>query len=251
MPETGSERQQRSPAPEPGGSGAPPRCRLPLPAPCAAPAGTPARPASEPPRALGGHQGAALPSPARRPRSRTGRPGAHDARRAPKAPPPAARARRAGERGWQGLPGGAVGCSPRAGVRGLHRCADARCRLTPPWPQPRRAARAPFARTKFAARTLRPAAGAEQPRPPGPADVRRCGAVLGSARPAAGAAPGWGDLASLPALPRAPPSGPAEKLQLVEIFVLGVWLFYSYFLLFLNHRSSQKHDLRLLLCHQI
>lgn len=80
---------------------------------------------------------------------------------------------------------------------------------------------------------------------------RRCSARLGSARPAAGAAPDWGDLALLPALPRAPPSGPSEKLQLVEIFVLGVWVFYFYFLLFLNHRSSQKHDLRLLLFHQI
>lgn len=255
MPETGSERRQRSPAPEPSSSGAPPRCRLPLPAPCAAPPGPqPAQPPSPPgarrtPGRSRWRNGEAAPVTDR----------AAGNAQCPRRSPSAAAARR-GE-GPAGLPGGAEGCSPRAGRadrRGLgrRRRADARSRLTPPWPQPRRAARAPLAPTKFAARQLRaspggrtqrPAAGAEQPRPPGPGD-----AVRGSARPAAGAAPGWGDLALLPALPRAPPSGPAEKLQLVEIFVLRVCVFLIfYFLLFLNHRSSQKHDPRLLLFHQI
>ncbi|XP_065525201.1 dapper homolog 3-like [Lathamus discolor] len=212
MPEADSHRPQRSPPPAP--------LRLAPSSPCR----HPAAPAAETPSGfLSPHR-----CPSAAPRSpREAAPGWERTARntpSPSAPLSEHRPEHEHRAGGEGPGRTGVTCRRRSAAGRGDALLRARClRLTPPWPQPRRAARAPLSPTKFAARQLRASAGPSAPprrrgsgsrggRPlPG---VRDSGPVV--ALPAT-AAPGCGDeLALPPSLPLAPPSGPAKKLRVVQ-----------------------------------
>lgn len=258
MPETGSDLQQRSPPPVPGGSAAP--LRLAPSSPCRHPAagetsaGLLAHPHHRPPHLPGGAPVEPTPGSPEQGEGGRGRaiPAAlRDTRRSqPAAPSQEPRGARGAGRGitWRHCRVARHRQTP------MSRSPALRCRLTALWPQPRlaqprRAVRAPVSppslrRGSCAPRPLAPAlahppagwtqrtaagAGQRQPgrlrRPPVPGDARV------ARQPAADAAPGLGRSRITPFPPPRSPSGPAEKLQLVEIFVLGVW-FGVFFILF-------------------